>query len=251
MSEAETIHPDAEETAVTEPPRIPLRIWHWFVWMFATMVLMAVVDARGTTVSDFTDRAIVAIMVIWSARSGLILTASSALWHIVRREQLPREVRWCPGHFLVWLGLVSTVVQAAIYISDRFVTFSPSFSRLYTKVTWVEVVILVAIAALAFRGATARRWKLFFLGWIVVSALHPIFSYFWGYYDAFQTISVLFIATDAICIMLLINAMVGDLVRRPRVVYSRTWTHWAGVLATFVSLVTQLGWHVVNSPFLW
>ncbi len=34
MSEAETIHPDAEETAVTEPPRI----WHWFVWMFATVL---------------------------------------------------------------------------------------------------------------------------------------------------------------------------------------------------------------------
>src|SRR5690606_12964408 len=120
MNDVELNEPDAEEPAVMEPPRIPVRIWHWFVWMYATMTLMAVIDARGTPVSEDSGRALVATKVTWSVRSGLTLTASLVLWRIVRRGQFPREVRWCPGHFLVWLCLVSTVVGATFYITNRF-----------------------------------------------------------------------------------------------------------------------------------
>lgn len=242
MSEAELHEPGAEEVATTEPPRIPLRIWHWFVWILATVVLMAIIDVREMRPLDLDGWWQVGAMVLWAAQSGLVLTAALAAFHVARQRHLPDEVRWSPGHFLLSAFLISALMAVALFITIKHVSFTSRLLSLLRALGLVSTVAVIVIAAFAFRQVKSRAWRLFFGAWIAVSILKRVLSFAWiGVYDAFYIIPFSF---DLICLVLLTCAVVSDVKRRPRAMYHRTWTHWAGVLAAYTTLVPEMVQHV-------
>lgn len=227
------------ESELNEPPRIGLRIWHWFVWIPATLLMIKMMSRAQVRPVDLSDLWNLASVVIWSAHMGFVLTASIAAWNIARQQSQPDEVRWSPGHFLLGMLLVTTLMVVALILLPGI---GSSIFMIWALGLFSSIVV---IGTVAFSQARTRAWRLFFGGWIAALFLKRDLS-FTGIRMS-DTLDTMSISVDVICVGLLTFAAASDVARRPRPLYYRTWTHWGGVFAMFVSIAATLGWGLVDS----
>jgi hypothetical protein len=115
MSDSQPLQPDGVDTPVMDPPRIPLRIWHWFVWTFATISLLANSGLRNENSSDDFGLYQQIVAIHWSVVGGLVLTACAALAIVLRRADLPRPLKRAPGHFLL-LALGAFILSGEVFV---------------------------------------------------------------------------------------------------------------------------------------
>lgn len=245
MSQDELHKPDAAEVAANEPPRIPLRIWHWFVWSFATISLLAISNAREAPGIGASGGLRQVITIHWSFVGGLILTACIALAIIFRQAELPRPLKWAPGHFLL-LGMGTTVLSGGlIYALGQFSDIGRQLGTLLI-IYLPSLVVAGILYGLAIKLSTSLLWRSVFIAGLLELLLEigMLVSLWLSFYSPFLFGSVT-ILERLVLLGLLVAAVARDLVAPNPPLHIRAWTHWAGVAALFLATVFSLIWTVV------